>query len=94
VSSIQAARAAATIERDFGVEVDIVDGRYGEMSVLVDEERVVSAGRLGFLGVVPRLSRIRAAVKNRLPSTSGADPAPRSTGGREPEEPAPDRSEG
>ena len=73
MSSIQAARAAASIERDLGLEVDVIDGRYGELSVLVDEEEVVSAGPLGFLGILPTLGRIRAAVKDRLPSSPASD---------------------
>lgn len=73
MSSIQAARAVAAIERDLGVEVEVVDGRYGELSVLVNEEEVVSAGLLGFLGILPTLGRIQAAVKDRLPPSPRSD---------------------
>jgi len=74
VSAIQAARAAAALEREFGVEVTLVDGRYGELSVVVDDEEVVAAGPLGFLGVLPTLARIRSAVAKRLRSPASGDP--------------------
>jgi hypothetical protein len=48
------------------VEVDVVAGHYGELSVLVDDEQVVTAGPLGFLGILPTRRRIREAVEQRL----------------------------
>jgi hypothetical protein len=71
VSAIQAARAAATLRRELGVPVDIEDGRYGELTVLVDGEEVASAGLLGFVGIPPSVGTIRAAVEERM--ASGAD---------------------
>ncbi len=66
MTAIQAARAAASLERDLGIDVSVTDGRYGELSVLVDDEEVLSAGPLGFLGILPTLGRIREAVKGKL----------------------------
>ena len=56
MTAIQAARAAASLERDLGIDV----------SVLVDDEEVLSAGPLWFLGILPTLGRIREAVKGKL----------------------------
>lgn len=66
MSGIQAARAAASLKQDLGVDVRTVEGHYGELTVLVDDEEVISAGPFGFLGVLPSLSRIREAVARRL----------------------------
>jgi hypothetical protein len=71
VSAIQAARAAATLRRDLGVEVRTVEGRYGELSVLVDDEKVVSTGRLGFLGILPSVRKIRDAVAQKMQAGTG-----------------------
>ncbi len=43
-----------------------VAGHYGELSVLVDDEKVLSAGPLGFLGILPSLRKIREAVEQKL----------------------------
>lgn len=66
MSAIQAARAAADLRRDLGVDVDVVAGRYGELSVIVDEDQVLAAGPLGFLGILPTRRRIRQAVERKL----------------------------
>ena len=66
MSAIQAARAAATLKRDLDVDVDVVAGRYGELSVIVDDDRVLTAGPLGFLGILPTRRRIREAVERKL----------------------------
>lgn len=42
-----------------------MQGRYGELSVLVDGEKVLSAGPLAFLGILPSVRRIREAVMQR-----------------------------
>ncbi|NIM48352.1 MAG: hypothetical protein GTO22_03690 [Gemmatimonadales bacterium] len=54
------------LRRDPGVSVEIVDGRYGELTVLVNGEEVASAGPLGFVGVLPSLKTIREAVRGRI----------------------------
>ncbi|HET9300399.1 MAG TPA: hypothetical protein VFO11_10670 [Candidatus Polarisedimenticolaceae bacterium] len=56
------------------MEVEVVEGRYGELTVWVGAEKVVDAGALGFLGVLPSIRKIQAAVKEhaarRSPSPS------------------------
>lgn len=56
---------AAALRRDPRFEVELVEGRYGEFTVLVDGEEVISAGPLGFLGVLPLLRTIRDAVNQK-----------------------------
>jgi len=56
---------AAKLRRD-GIDVETVEGRYGEFTVLVDGSEVVSAGPLGFLGILPSASRVRELVAARL----------------------------
>lgn len=72
MSGIQAVRAAAFLRKELGIEVALVDGHYGELSVLVDGEEVINAGALAFLGVLPSLRRIRDAVAAKLPNTANA----------------------
>ena len=66
MSGIQAVRAAAYLRKQLGIDVELVDGHYGELSVLVDGEEVIDAGALAFLGVLPTLHRIRDAVAAKL----------------------------
>ena len=66
MSGIQAARVAASLRRDLPVEVETVEGRYGEFTVLIDGEEVVSAGPLGFVGVLPRIRAVRDLVTQKL----------------------------
>lgn len=54
-----------------GIEATLVDGQYGELSVLVDGEEVINGGALAFLGVLPSLRRIRDAVATRLGDRAG-----------------------
>jgi hypothetical protein len=75
VSAIQAARAAAFLRRDLNVEVNLVEGHYGELSVLVDDETVLTAGPLGFLGIVPTRRRIREVVEEKLRATGSPSSA-------------------
>ena len=53
------------LRRD-GIDAATVDGHYGELTVLVDGEPVLSAGPLGFIGVLPSLERVRDAVRRKL----------------------------
>lgn len=74
MSGIQAARAAAYLRKQLGIDVELVEGHYGELSVLVDGEEVINGGALAFLGVLPTLHRIRDAVEAKLgqpPSREG-----------------------
>jgi hypothetical protein len=47
------------LERDLGIKADLVEGHYGEFTVLVDDQPVLSGGLLTFLGIVPSLRRVR-----------------------------------
>ena len=70
MSGIHAVRAAAFLKKELGVDVQLVDGNYGELSVLVDGEEVINGGALSFLGVLPSLRRIRDAVAAKVRGTT------------------------
>jgi hypothetical protein len=72
VSGIQAARAATFLRKELGVDPVLVEGHYGELSVLVDGEEVINGGALAFLGVLPSLRRIRDAVAAKLDAARDA----------------------
>ncbi len=74
MSGIQAARAAAYLRKELGVEAELVGGHYGELSVLVDGEEVINGGVLAFLGVLPSLRRIRDAVAAKMDRTAAPTP--------------------
>jgi hypothetical protein len=59
---------AARLRRDLGRDVALESGRYGEFTVLVDGEVVVSGGPLAVLAVLPPYERVLAAVRTRLGS--------------------------
>jgi hypothetical protein len=44
----------------------MVEGRYGELTVLVDGEPIVTSGPLGFVGVLPSVRKIRDLVERRM----------------------------
>ena len=54
---------AKVLRRDLGVEVELVNGRYGEFTVLAGDESIAEAGPLGFLGILPSARRIEDAVR-------------------------------
>lgn len=64
---------AAILRRDLQVEVQLTEGLYGEFTVLVDDEKVIDGGALGFLGVLPSAGRVRSLVA-RKPDGSAAPP--------------------
>ena len=66
MSGIQAARAAAFLRKELGIDAVLVEGHYGELSVQVDGEEVINGGALAFLGVLPSLRRIRDAVAAKV----------------------------
>ena len=66
MSGIQAARAAAHLRKELGVDAVLVEGHYGELSVEVDGKEVINGGALAFLGVLPSLRRIRDAVAAKV----------------------------
>jgi hypothetical protein len=57
---------AASLKRDLALEVEIVEGHYGEFVVLVDGEKLIGGGPLGFAGVLPSVREVRERVEWRL----------------------------
>ena len=57
---------AASLRHDPRFEVETVDGRYGEFTVLVDGEEIISSGPLGFVGVLPSVREVRDLVERRI----------------------------
>jgi hypothetical protein len=60
---------AADLRRELNVAVEMIEGHYGEFSVLVDGQEVFNAGALAFLGVLPTRRRVRELVLQRLRTT-------------------------
>lgn len=54
------------LRRDLGIDVDIEPGPYGTMKVFVDDDEVVDAGALAFMGFLPTLAHIRERVAARM----------------------------
>ena len=57
---------AASLRRDLHLEVEMVEGHYGEFTVLVDGEKIIGGGPLGFIGVLPSVREVRTLVERRL----------------------------
>lgn len=57
---------AASLRRDLNLEVELVEGRYGGFTVLVDGEKLIGGGPLGFVGVLPSVRKVRELVERRL----------------------------
>jgi hypothetical protein len=57
---------AASLRRDPRFDVEVVEGRYGEFTVLADGEEVVNSGLLGFLGVLPSGRTVRDLLERRM----------------------------
>ena len=60
---------AKRLRREFNRDVDMVNGRYGEFKVLVNDQVAIDAGALTALGAVPSTRRIIDAVRARLTNT-------------------------
>lgn len=54
------------MERELGTKVEKRSGAYGEFTVLVDEQPVLTGGALGFLGILPSADDVLRAVRARL----------------------------
>lgn len=63
---------AASLRRDLHVDVDLVEGHYGEFTVLVDGEELISGGAMGFVGVLPSTRTVRELVERKLRSVRSA----------------------
>ncbi len=57
---------AASVRRDLHLDVKMVEGHYGEFTVLMDGDVILSGGPLAFLGVLPSAQEVRKAIENRL----------------------------
>jgi hypothetical protein len=57
---------AASLSRNPRLEVETVEGRYGEFTVLADGEEIIRGGPLGFVGVLPSVRSVRDLVERRL----------------------------
>jgi len=63
---------AASLRRKLGLEVDLVEGHYGEFTVLVDGEKIIDGGPLGFLGVLPSARKVQELIERRMKAPPGA----------------------
>jgi hypothetical protein len=57
---------AARIREELGVPVDQVSGAYGEFTVLVDGDVVMTGGPAVWLGVMPAAEEVLRKVRERL----------------------------
>jgi hypothetical protein len=64
-----AAGLAAVLKQEPGVEVEVVDGRNGELTVLVDGREVA---RRKWLIFKPSLKKVLAAVREATPAGSNS----------------------
>jgi hypothetical protein len=62
------------LRRDLGVDVALETGPYGSFQVRLDDETIIDAGALAFLGVLPTLDEIRARVAERLDNAAPDGP--------------------
>jgi len=60
---------AAVLEREFGQEIDLVHGAYGQFKIEVDGREVLDAGMMAALGIIPSNDSILAAVRRGLEQT-------------------------
>ena len=65
---------AAALRRDPRLEVELVEGHYGEFRVLVDGEEILSGGALGFVGVLPSVRKVRQLVERRVRAPEPSEP--------------------
>ena len=56
------------LKRELGLEAELVEGHYGEFTVLLEDQPVVRGGTLTFLGIMPSLRRIREVLEDALES--------------------------
>jgi len=54
------------MREELGIPVEQRSGAYGEFTVLVDEQVVLSGGPAVWLGVMPPLDEVLRAVRSRL----------------------------
>lgn len=54
------------LKRELDLSVELVEGHYGEFTVLVDDQPVVRGGALTFLGFLPSLGQVRDVLRRAL----------------------------
>jgi len=57
---------AALMRKELGVPVEQVSGAYGEFTVLVDDEVVLTGGPAVWLGIMPRAGEVLRQVRAKL----------------------------
>ena len=57
---------AASLKGDPRFEVEVVEGRYREFTVLVDGELIIQGGPLCFVGVLPSVQKVRDLVDQKF----------------------------
>ena len=57
---------AAQLRDQLGVDVEEISGQYGEFTVLVDAEPVITGGPFGWMGVLPSRESVLRKVRTRL----------------------------
>jgi hypothetical protein len=63
---LHAARVAARLRRELGIEVESIRGHYGEYKVLVDGDIIINGGPMGVFGLLPSPRTVVAKVRARL----------------------------
>ena len=59
---------AAALRSDSSLTVELVPGHYGEFTVLVEGNEVLSAGAIAVLGILPSIRVVREAIdRSRTP---------------------------
>ena len=56
------------LKRELGIEAELIEGHYGDFTVLLEDQPVVRGGALTFLGIMPSLRRIREVLEHALES--------------------------
>ena len=65
---------AAALKRDLHIDVELVEGHYGEFTVLAGNDELIRGGPLGMVGVLPSVRKIRELVKQTLRTSQKSQP--------------------
>ena len=65
---------AASLRRDLHLDVETVEGHYGEFAVLVEGEEVIRGGPLAIVGVLPSVRKVRELVRAKAARGSSGGP--------------------
>jgi hypothetical protein len=53
---------AAALREEPSLTVELASGHYGEFTVLVNGQEVLSAGAIAMLGILPSIHQVREAI--------------------------------